>query len=60
MQIINFYQKIEEPLRACAQRLVILYHYAKTQTFHIKKKDNIKFHIIGYLQKMFMNNYLID
>ena len=55
MQVINFYEKIEEPLR-----LVILYHYAKTQTFHIKKKDNIKFHIIGYLQKMFMNNYLID
>ena len=24
------------------------------------KKDNIKFHKLGYLQKMFFNNYLID
>ena len=57
MQIINFYQKIEELLSTRA-RLIILYYYAKTQTFHIKKKkDNIKFHIKGYLQKMFINNY---
>ena len=40
MQIINLYQKIEEP-HAHAQRLVILYHYAKTQTFHIKKKGQL-------------------
>ena len=40
--------------------IIILYHHAKTQIFHIKKKDNIKFHRVGYLQKMVINNYLID
>ena len=24
------------------------------------ENDNIKFHMVGYLQKMFFNNYLID
>ena len=24
------------------------------------ENDNIKFHMVGYLQKMFFNNYLMD